>query len=271
MKITSKIILSFFSFILLSISLAHAELPVGKTCKVLNHSELREAPSNSAKKLVNKKMLRWDPDTVYYYSIDKSTTVRIEEIKGDWVRVQLVSPPELRSTHKGWVLSEFIEGGSLPSKKNTPAKPQALKLFPSPEKCIKIPATLGLSPAEGLPRGWTSCAGVWGNYTTATTSRGGFVNNEVTCDIESKSRDYVERITVRANCYNSSGEQATLSKFESVVRGLLNVLEKSSDLSELATIPPSKNLKIEKESYSAEFKKEKFNTGYGWVFEISRK
>jgi hypothetical protein len=256
---------------------APAELTVGKTCRVLDPVALREAPGESAKKLVNQKMLRWDPDTVYYYSVDKSTTVRIEEIKDDWVRVQLVSPPELISTHRGWVHSGYIEGGASAPKKKKPTPISAFTPFRTPEECIRIPLELGFQPAEGLSSGWTSFAGVWGNYTTIITHRGrlsrvGDVDNEITCDIESKFEDSVEYITIRANCFNSSGEQATLEKFRSVVTGMLKELGISEALSELSSIPPSSNKKIDGDTYTIEFKRENdFQFGYGWIFLLTTK
>ena len=98
------------------------------------------------------------------------------------------------------------------------------------------------------------------------------MDNDITCDIESKFKDSVEYITIRANCFNSSGEQATLGRFRSVVTELLKELGIPDAISEFNSIPPVSNKKTDGDTYAIEFKRENdFQFGYGWTFILSSK
>lgn len=76
---------------------------------VLGKSDLYVQPSEG-EKVLNQKATKALGETTYC-SIDPSTTVKILEENGEWVKVQVVSPDWLSASHIGWVKSSIIDRG----------------------------------------------------------------------------------------------------------------------------------------------------------------
>ncbi|MCF7817205.1 MAG: sel1 repeat family protein [Kiritimatiellales bacterium] len=155
-------------------------------------------------------------------------------------------------------------------------KTPSFEPFLNPEECIKIPQLLGLFPSRGLPDGWSSGYGLsWGNYTGCVTYNGrlqrvGDVDNEILCDIESDSEDFVQWITVTAHCFNEDGEQETREKFVRVIKGLAKELGIADSFLESigSTFGYEKRI-IEESKYKLTMYREKASFGYSLIFVIN--
>lgn len=76
---------------------------------VLEKSDLFSKPSDG-EKVLNQKATNALGETTYC-SIDPSTTVKIIDEQGDWVKIQVVSPDWLSDSHIGWVKAAIIDRG----------------------------------------------------------------------------------------------------------------------------------------------------------------
>ena len=83
--------------------------PAKTVFDVLGKSDIYAQPSDGDK-VLNQKATNALGETTYC-SIDPSTTVKILEENGDWVKIQVVSPDWLSSSHIGWVKASLIDRG----------------------------------------------------------------------------------------------------------------------------------------------------------------
>jgi len=78
-------------------------------------------------------------------------------------------------------------------------------------------------------------------------------------------------VRVTADCFNQEGEHATLEKFEEVVTWLLKEFGITNAIAFFESIPPEQDTKVDFNTYTIEFKREKYNIGYGWTFTLTTK
>lgn len=117
------LIVIFLSFV--SLSTIHAQeksavtddkkITVGSNYDILIEAELRAGPSQKDERIVNQKasdLLK----VIQYLSVDSSTTVKITEIKADWVKIEVVEPAYLAATHRGWIPLKSIKTGQATEK-----------------------------------------------------------------------------------------------------------------------------------------------------------
>ena len=66
-----------------------------------------QGPGEDTGRIVNKKASEMLGRT-HYVQIDESTTIYEECVNGQWSYIRLISPDYLRHSHKGWILSKFV-------------------------------------------------------------------------------------------------------------------------------------------------------------------
>jgi len=150
------------------------------------------------------------------------------------------------------------------------------KPFDEPAKCIEIPLKLGLKPGTGPKPTWKDLGLGWMSTTKMQTHTGRFrrvgdVDNDITCLFYSEKQDFVQYVRVTANCFNKDGESTTLTKFRAVLTGLVQELGIPDAVTSLASIPPDEDSKLDGKTYTIEFKREKYEMGYGWTFTLTTK
>lgn len=77
-------------------------LEIGRTYDITSKADLREGLSGTAAKKVNQKasdILK----AIHYMSVDSSVTVRVLDVKSEWVEIQIIEPEHLSATHRGWI------------------------------------------------------------------------------------------------------------------------------------------------------------------------
>ncbi len=87
-----------------------SQLIVGKIYRIENNGVIiRKGPGENFEKLINEKVTQ-NSKKIYYAQVDKSVTVKINEIKGSWANIQVIEPDWLTETHVGWIPAEYILG-----------------------------------------------------------------------------------------------------------------------------------------------------------------
>ena len=71
---------------------------------------VRKGPGTNFDKIVNQKATNFFK-TTHYISIDDSTVVFEECSKGGWSWIRVLQPDWLQNSHRGWVLSKFLDKG----------------------------------------------------------------------------------------------------------------------------------------------------------------
>lgn len=90
-------------------------LEIGRTYNITSKADLREGPSGTAAKKVNQKasdILK----AIHYMSVDSSVTVRVLDVKSEWVEIQIIEPEHLSATHRGWIPKSSVQGGQSSAK-----------------------------------------------------------------------------------------------------------------------------------------------------------
>jgi hypothetical protein len=96
-------------------TLAGRVLKVGQEYDVTGNIELRSGPGEEHSKKINQKASKLLKET-QYLSVDESTTVSILRVQGNWAEIQVVEPPYLRDSHKGWIPVSYIKTGAATKK-----------------------------------------------------------------------------------------------------------------------------------------------------------
>ena len=95
---------------------AEEKVAAGSRYDISVETELRAGPSQKDERLVNQKASDLLKEIVYL-SVDTSTTVKVTEIKADWVKIEVVEPEYLAESHRGWIPLKSIKVGSATPKK----------------------------------------------------------------------------------------------------------------------------------------------------------
>lgn len=82
---------------------------IGQKYNIQGVNIIQKEPSLNSEKLINKKASEISRETVYA-RVDCSTTVRVDDINGYWVKIKLMEPEWLSKTHEGWILASNIIG-----------------------------------------------------------------------------------------------------------------------------------------------------------------
>lgn len=118
----------------------------GKQYNVIGTSiNIRSGPGMNHKKLVNEKATKILGKT-HYLSIDDTTIVFEKCTKANWSWIRILEPDWLRKTHRGWVLSKFLDKGQIISRDSYKGRISATAIIPYNE--VGYPKTV----AEFRPR-----------------------------------------------------------------------------------------------------------------------
>lgn len=79
-----------------------------KIYNVLKKTDLYSKPNKKSERLINQKATELTGE-VYYLSIDKSCKVKVLDTNGKWIKVHVVEPNWLSSSHIGWVCADVIQ------------------------------------------------------------------------------------------------------------------------------------------------------------------
>ena len=90
-------------------------LEIGRGYDIISGAELREGPGDTFAKKINQKASDIDK-TIHYMPVDSSVTVRVLEVKGEWVEIQITEPEHLSATHRGWIPKKSIQDGQSSTK-----------------------------------------------------------------------------------------------------------------------------------------------------------
>jgi sRNA-binding carbon storage regulator CsrA len=153
-QIKSYLILAF-SAATLATSHADEKITVGSRYDLTGEADLRVGPSQNDQRIVNQKASDLLKE-IHYMSVDSSTTVKVTEIKGDWVKIEVVEPEHLAATHRGWIPLKTIKIGNASQKKEGWIRHTALVYTSKDPKLKPIgylaqPASVGVA-ADGS--GW---------------------------------------------------------------------------------------------------------------------
>jgi hypothetical protein len=94
-----------------------SDISVGSIHDIVHSVELRDGPGETYEKKINQKA----SDTlrrIWYMSVDSDTTVKVLDVKGEWVQVQVIEPDWLADTHRGWIPVSALKGGKATHKRN---------------------------------------------------------------------------------------------------------------------------------------------------------
>lgn len=149
-----------------------------------------------------------------------------------------------------------------------------LVAFKTPDDCIKIPVKAGLAPI-GNKVEWVDLGIGYASQTTIKTHKGnlskvGDVDNDVGCYFEGQ-KEYIESVTIRANCFNSEGTAATIEKFRQVVELLATELKIDDPKGILKNVDPVKGKTIDGATYKITVTKLPYKIGFGWRLKIETK
>jgi sRNA-binding carbon storage regulator CsrA len=108
---------------------------------------------------------------IHYMIVDTSATVKVTEIKGEWVKIEVVEPQHLSATHRGWVPLKTIKIGNASQKKDGWIRHTSLVYTSKDTKSKPIgylaqPASVGVA-ADGS--GWLRL--IYGPVRDATTKK----------------------------------------------------------------------------------------------------
>jgi sRNA-binding carbon storage regulator CsrA len=53
---------------------------------------------------------------IHYMSVDSSVTIRVLDVKSEWVEIQIIEPEHLSATHRGWIPKSSVQGGQSSAK-----------------------------------------------------------------------------------------------------------------------------------------------------------
>ena len=88
--------------------LIRSNLILGQKYSIKEERVIQKEPNINSEKLINKKASEIFDKTIYA-SVDKSTKVLVEDIKGLWAKIRIVEPEWLK-THEGWIMASNIIG-----------------------------------------------------------------------------------------------------------------------------------------------------------------
>lgn len=71
---------------------------------------IRKGPGTEFDKIINQKATDI-MKTTHYISVDDSTTVFEECVRGDWSWIRVTEPDWLKESHKGWIVSRYLDKG----------------------------------------------------------------------------------------------------------------------------------------------------------------
>lgn len=153
-QIKSYLILALSS-VTLATSHADEKITVGSRYDLTGEAELRVGPSQNDQRIVNQKASDL-LNEIHYISVDSSTTVKVTEINGAWVKIEVVEPEYLAATHIGWIPLKTIKLGNASHKKEGWMRHTALVYASKDPKSKPIgylaqPASVGVA-ADGS--GW---------------------------------------------------------------------------------------------------------------------
>jgi len=158
------------SAVLLATSQAEEKITIGSRYDLAGEAELRVGPSQKEERIVNRKASDILKE-IHYMSVDSSTTVKVTEIKGEWVKIEVVEPEHLAATHRGWIPLKTIKVGNASQKKEGWIRHTALVYISKDTKSKPVgylsqPASVGVA-ADGS--GWLRL--VHGPVRDATTKK----------------------------------------------------------------------------------------------------
>jgi hypothetical protein len=117
LQLPIKALLTFMVAATSFILSAEEKIVISSQYDILTQVEIRAGPGTEHEKKVNQKasdMLK----EIVYLSVDSSTTVKVTQIKGDWVEIQVVEPDYLAASHRGWIPLKAIKMGDSTRKKS---------------------------------------------------------------------------------------------------------------------------------------------------------
>lgn len=88
--------------------LIRSNLIIGRKYSIKESNIIQKEPNINSEKVINKKATEIFHETKYA-SVDKSTKVLVEDIKGLWAKIRIVEPEWLR-IHEGWIMAKNIIG-----------------------------------------------------------------------------------------------------------------------------------------------------------------
>ena len=94
-----------------------SDVVVDSTYDITRSVELRDGPGENYEKKLNQKASD-STRRIEYLVVDRSTTVKVLDVKGDWAEVQVVEPKWRADTHRGWMPVSALKRGKATSKRN---------------------------------------------------------------------------------------------------------------------------------------------------------
>lgn len=88
---------------------------IGSRYDIALDTELRAGPSQNHERIINQKASDVLKE-IHYLTVDSSTTVKVTEINGSWVKIEVVEPEYLAESHRGWIPLKCIKVGDATRK-----------------------------------------------------------------------------------------------------------------------------------------------------------